>query len=385
MIGLILAPALSENQFHPVVGDTRFQAGLGSHCAELCGKFALIGGDNFRTAMSDDGPRHALLSAPRQLRANRCMPDKTLSALTNERAGQGCSVADVNLRVFQRRSAIMDEDEIWHVENARVPGAHPVADGGRQNRVLDRERLKCNAANLLGHAFLDEMSIFDLAAFQCSPCLLRRMHWARRAFFQAPGVVRMRMGEHDRVGMQPFKFPEPIETAINHHAGATIRHQQGAVHAMPPRSCVDFATRAEKCEPHPSVMRSIRAIKVKRMGAPEGPRPRTLSRAPRVQISKKEPDARELAILFTNEGIFYAKGKFSISSATGRTRCGERAADHAVSLRWQIFDYGTGTCAQAARDDRNLRPRRREGRADRCHSVYHTERVEGCFALSTFR
>jgi hypothetical protein len=51
MIGLILAPALSENQFHPDVGDTRFQAGLGGHCAGLCGKFALIGGDNFRTAM----------------------------------------------------------------------------------------------------------------------------------------------------------------------------------------------------------------------------------------------------------------------------------------------------------------------------------------------
>jgi hypothetical protein len=57
MIWLILAPALSENQFHPVVGDTRFQAGLGGHCAELCGKFALIGGYNFRTAMSDDGLR----------------------------------------------------------------------------------------------------------------------------------------------------------------------------------------------------------------------------------------------------------------------------------------------------------------------------------------
>ena len=83
MIGLILAPALSENQFHPDVDDTRFQAGLGGHCAGLCGKFALIGGDNFRTAMSDDGVRHAVLSAPRQLRANRCMPDKTFSTLAN--------------------------------------------------------------------------------------------------------------------------------------------------------------------------------------------------------------------------------------------------------------------------------------------------------------
>lgn len=34
MIGPILALALSENQFHPVVGNTRFEAGLGGHCAE---------------------------------------------------------------------------------------------------------------------------------------------------------------------------------------------------------------------------------------------------------------------------------------------------------------------------------------------------------------
>ena len=84
-------------------------------------------------------------------------------------------------------------------------------------------------------------------------------------------------------------------------------------------------------------------------------------------------------------GYFDGKEKFSISSATGRTRCGERPADHAVGLRGRIFDYGTRTCAHAARGDRNLRARRREGRADRCHSVYHTEPVEGCFALSTFR
>ena len=34
MIGLILASALSEIESHPVVGNTRFEAGLGNHCAE---------------------------------------------------------------------------------------------------------------------------------------------------------------------------------------------------------------------------------------------------------------------------------------------------------------------------------------------------------------
>jgi hypothetical protein len=34
MIGPILALALSENQFHPVVGNTHFEARLGGHCTE---------------------------------------------------------------------------------------------------------------------------------------------------------------------------------------------------------------------------------------------------------------------------------------------------------------------------------------------------------------
>ena len=33
MVGLFLASALSENEVHPVAGNTRFEARLGGHCA----------------------------------------------------------------------------------------------------------------------------------------------------------------------------------------------------------------------------------------------------------------------------------------------------------------------------------------------------------------
>src|SRR5438067_5434547 len=115
----------------------------------------------------------------------------------------------------------------------------------------------------------------------------------------------MRMGKHDRLGLQPFKFSEPIESAINHHAGVTIRHQQRAMHAMPPRSCVDLRTRAEKCELHqaresfPSVMRStrerfresIRGPKVERAGAPIRSRLRRSGVRLGFKLPKKEPVA----------------------------------------------------------------------------------------------
>src|SRR5207249_10651892 len=87
--------------------------------------------------------------------------------------------------------------------------------------------------------------------FQRPPCLFRREHGTGRAFFQSPGVIRMRMGEHDRVGMQPLKFPQPIKAAVDHHAYAAIRCEQRSVHAMPPGSRLDLAACSEEAEFHP--------------------------------------------------------------------------------------------------------------------------------------
>ena len=56
--------------------------------------------------------------------------------------------------------------------------------------MLDWERLECDAADIRGRAFLDQLTIGDVAAFQRPPCFLRRMHRAGGAVSQAPGVVR---------------------------------------------------------------------------------------------------------------------------------------------------------------------------------------------------
>src|SRR5947207_1759135 len=128
--------------------------------------------------------------------------------------------------------------------------ADAIPDSRSQDRVLDRERLKRDPTNLRRRAFLDQPATVDLAMFQRPPCLFRRKHWTRRAFSQSPGVVRMRVCEHDRVRMQPLKFSKPIKAAIDHHPGAAIRHEQRSVHAMPPGSRVDFTARAEEPEFH---------------------------------------------------------------------------------------------------------------------------------------
>jgi hypothetical protein len=60
----------------------------------------------------------------------------------------------------------------------------------------------------------------------------------------------MGMREHDRAGMQPLKFSQPIEAAIDHHIGVTMRDHQRCVHPMPPRPFLDLAPSPEECELH---------------------------------------------------------------------------------------------------------------------------------------
>ena len=116
--------------------------------------------------------------------------------------------------------------------------------------MFDRECLDCDATDIRGRAFLDQLTIVDVAAFQRPPCFLRRMHWAGGAVFQTPGVVWVRVRENDCIGSEPFKSSEPIKAAINHHLCTTIRDQQQTMHVMPPRPRLDLPARAQEHEFH---------------------------------------------------------------------------------------------------------------------------------------
>ena len=78
------------------------------------------------------------------------------------------------------------------------------------------------------------------------------MHRAGRTVSQAPRMVGMRVGEHDRAGAQPLEFSQPIKAAIDHQSGAAIRDQQRAMHIMPSRPRLDLPARAKKREFHRS-------------------------------------------------------------------------------------------------------------------------------------
>ena len=113
--------------------------------------------------MGEDDAQNAFFHAPTELRADGRVPNEGVAALTNERPGECGAVANVNLHVLQRRSAIMNEQEIRSVKNACPARTDSVCNGRSQDRVFNGESLEGDAANLGRLAFIDLMSIFDVA------------------------------------------------------------------------------------------------------------------------------------------------------------------------------------------------------------------------------
>ena len=59
----------------------------------------------------------------------------------------------------------MDEKKIRPIKNARSARVDAISDGWSEDRVLNRESFKRNAANLGSLPLLNQMSIFDVTVF----------------------------------------------------------------------------------------------------------------------------------------------------------------------------------------------------------------------------
>ena len=178
-----VAHVFGHHQFQSIVSEACFDATCACHIANFRRNFLFVAAHNFRPAMRNDGSRHAFLPAPAELRPNRRMTDQRIATLANERARERRAVADVNLHASERCRAVVNEQEIGPIKNARMPGGDAISDGRSQDRMLNRERFERDPTNFGGGALLDQVPIVDLAISQRSPRFLRRVHRARRAVF----------------------------------------------------------------------------------------------------------------------------------------------------------------------------------------------------------
>jgi hypothetical protein len=245
-----LCSTLSQNHFHAVMRNGDFDPAFVAHGPKTCGNFSFVSGHNLRAAMGDDHSPNVLFLAPTKLRLNGRVPDKTIAPFADERSRERGAVADVYPHILQRCRAIVNENKVRPVEDARASRTYTVSHRWSKDRVLDRKGLECDAADFCPDAFPDDPTIVDLAGWQRLPGFPGREYRAGRTPLQAPGMIGMRMRKHDRIRMQSTDFAQPIKPAVDHHFSAAIRHSQGSMHAVTPRARVDLAARAEKSEFH---------------------------------------------------------------------------------------------------------------------------------------
>jgi hypothetical protein len=114
------------------------------------------------------------------------MANQRFAASPNERTGHSGAIANVSLHVPQCLGTFMDKHEIGNIKDTRATGTHAISDSWRKNGMLNRERFKCDAANLRRRALFDQTTVFDGVISQCSPGFLRRMHRTTRAPSRKP-------------------------------------------------------------------------------------------------------------------------------------------------------------------------------------------------------
>src|SRR6266480_3993112 len=153
--------AFDKRQVHSIVRDAHLDTAFGSNGAKLCGDFALVACDDFRSAMRDNGARHALFFTPGELRADRRMTDQCFAAPPNERECERGAVADVNSNAIQRSLAFVNKDQVRRVEDARTPCIHSVSDRRGENGMFYRERFECDPTNFRRRTFFNYGAMFD--------------------------------------------------------------------------------------------------------------------------------------------------------------------------------------------------------------------------------
>src|SRR6476659_7551708 len=62
----------------------------------------------------------------------------------HHRSDDGGSIADIERHAAQRLMALTDGSEVRNVEEGDTTGGHAVADGGSEQRVLDRKGLEAH-------------------------------------------------------------------------------------------------------------------------------------------------------------------------------------------------------------------------------------------------
>ena len=98
-----------------------------------------VAAHDLAAAMGEDGAGNPLLLTPAKLFGDRRMPDLVVVAPAHHRSRDRSAIADIERDTAQRLMALTDGSEVRNVEERDAASGHAVADGGSEQRVLDRK------------------------------------------------------------------------------------------------------------------------------------------------------------------------------------------------------------------------------------------------------
>jgi hypothetical protein len=157
---------------------------------------ASVAPDDLGAAVREEGAADARRGAPLQLRPNRGVADRPSLPAPHDRAPHRRPVADIEVEPGKRLLLVDDRDEIGRVRDRTAAGADAVADCGRSQRMLDRERLKRDPQHRQRPARLEDPALGDRMAVDRAP-VRRRTHRTGRPVAKTRRVIGMRVREHD--------------------------------------------------------------------------------------------------------------------------------------------------------------------------------------------
>jgi hypothetical protein len=113
--------------------------------------------------------------------------------------------------------------------------------------VCDRKGFELNTAEENRVPGLNNLPLSNRIPLETIPGLRRGVNCAQRPALQPTGMIGMSVREHDSLGLQRFKFPQPVGATVNENAS---RYHKTTVHAMECCPHIDLATCSEEGEFH---------------------------------------------------------------------------------------------------------------------------------------
>jgi len=181
------------------------------------------------------------------------VPKKPPLVLPDHRPPERCAIPHIKLDARQRSMTVSDRDHVGHVKHSNATCGDPIADSRRAKRVNDRKCLNDKLPELEWLTRRDDPLVAHRVALERPPAHPAREYRTVGAAHETSGMIKMRVGQEDRLGRKRGQPTPPVLAAVDHHPSTPATDEHGAVSPVQPTARADIAPRPDEQEPHANI------------------------------------------------------------------------------------------------------------------------------------